>query len=91
MERVRIEKGVFPVFFFFFFYHLGLPYPQETRRGWAGETASRITSLFPSNDAIVVEIGVGSGIILTRVLSACGKFIGIFFTYIEIRFKLVNI
>lgn len=51
----------------------GAPIPTDQMRDWADETASRIAALDPSG---VFEIGVGSGLILSRIASDDMAYVG---------------
>jgi amino acid adenylation domain-containing protein/non-ribosomal peptide synthase protein (TIGR01720 family) len=51
----------------------GLPIPVEEMREWRAATVARITELAPRR---VLEIGVGSGLILSRVAPDCAEYWG---------------
>ncbi|WP_155344436.1 non-ribosomal peptide synthase/polyketide synthase [Acrocarpospora pleiomorpha] len=51
----------------------GLPIPVEEMREWRDATVARITELRPRR---VLEIGVGSGLLLSRIAPACDSYWG---------------
>ncbi|MFM9570789.1 amino acid adenylation domain-containing protein [Streptomyces turgidiscabies] len=51
----------------------GLPIPVEEMREWRAATVARITDLAPRR---VLEIGVGSGLILSRIAPHCAEYWG---------------
>uniref|UniRef100_A0AAU1ZUG3 Non-ribosomal peptide synthase/polyketide synthase n=1 Tax=Streptomyces sp. NBC_00093 TaxID=2975649 RepID=A0AAU1ZUG3_9ACTN len=51
----------------------GLPIPVEEMREWRAATVARITELAPRR---VLEIGVGSGLILARIAPDCDEYWG---------------
>ncbi|WP_436398989.1 amino acid adenylation domain-containing protein [Roseobacter sp. S98] len=51
----------------------GEPIPVAQMQHWADETAARIRSLDPDG---VFEIGCGSGLILSRLMPECGRYVG---------------
>ncbi len=51
----------------------GLPIPVEEMREWRAATVARITDLAPRR---VLEIGVGSGLILSRIAPDCEEYWG---------------
>src|SRR5690606_33588019 len=52
----------------------GLPIPVEEMREWRGNTVRRIRGLGPARR--VLEIGVGSGLILSRIAPDCDEYWG---------------
>ena len=53
--------------------YTGQPIPADEMREWAEETAGRIRSLRPRR---VVEIGCGTGLLLTRLAADCDYYVG---------------
>lgn len=57
--------------------YTGEPIPAEEMRIWVEETVSRIRNLRPRR---VLEIGCGSGLLLTRLADVCESYIGLDFS-----------
>ncbi len=55
----------------------GSPIPADDMREWVDQTVGRILELGPRS---VLEIGCGTGLILTRVAPHCGSYIGVDFS-----------
>jgi pristinamycin I synthase-3/4 len=77
--------------------YTGEAIPAEEMRIWVEETVSRIRNFHPSR---VLEIGCGSGLLLTRLASGCQSYIGLDFSaevlrqlqaYLEKRSELNNV
>ena len=57
--------------------YTGAPLPVPEMRMWVEETVARISALHPKR---VLEIGCGSGLLLTRVAPQCESYIGVDFS-----------
>jgi pristinamycin I synthase-3/4 len=57
--------------------YTGEPIPAEEMRLWVQETVARIQELHPKR---VLEIGCGSGLLLTRIAPDCENYIGLDFS-----------
>jgi amino acid adenylation domain-containing protein len=57
--------------------YTGEPIPAEEMRLWVEETVARIQELKPSR---VLEIGCGSGLLLTRIAPGCERYTGLDFS-----------
>ena len=55
----------------------GRPIPEEQMREWVDRTVARVLGLAPGS---VLEIGCGTGLILTRVAPHCGSYLGVDFS-----------
>jgi ubiquinone/menaquinone biosynthesis C-methylase UbiE len=57
--------------------YTGEPIPTEEMRIWVDETVARISAFAPRR---VLEIGCGTGLLLTRLAGACDSYIGLDFS-----------
>ena len=53
------------------------PIPPEEMRNWVNETVERLRVLRPKR---VIEIGCGTGLLLTRLAGSCEKYVGLDFS-----------
>src|SRR5262249_55416607 len=53
--------------------YTGLPIPEEGMREWVERTAERILALGPAR---VLEIGCGTGLLLSRIAPRCAHYVG---------------
>ncbi|MGM3305324.1 amino acid adenylation domain-containing protein [Anabaena sp. WFMT] len=53
--------------------YTGLPIPKDEMREWVDHTVERILSLQPTE---VLEIGCGTGLLLSKIISRCRKYWG---------------
>ena len=57
--------------------YFGDPIPADEMRIWVDETVARLRSLHPSR---TIEIGCGTGLLLTRLGAVCERYVGIDFS-----------
>ncbi|HYP26349.1 MAG TPA: amino acid adenylation domain-containing protein, partial [Blastocatellia bacterium] len=57
--------------------YTGQPIPAEEMRIWVNETVARLRALDPQR---VIEIGCGTGLLLTRLAASCEKYVGLDFS-----------
>jgi amino acid adenylation domain-containing protein len=62
--------------------YTGLPIPTEQMREWVEHAVHRVRSLGPSR---VLEIGCGSGLLLSRIAPCCSRYVGTDFSEAALR------
>ncbi|MHC9538717.1 MAG: non-ribosomal peptide synthase/polyketide synthase [Vulcanimicrobiota bacterium] len=62
--------------------YTGKPIPEEEMREWVEETVARILSLKPRR---VLEIGCGTGLLLSRIAPVCDEYTGTDFSSTSLR------